>query len=185
LGRASQPIPLYPPLESAIPVAEHRFSVFRHADSLFRRAHFLAFRRANCHLFYGGNLIAVGLVLYAIWAYATRGRRLVDKDLPREALHRASQRILIAPCVFVVAIALGLFNTKASLILYAATASYYFFSQPHRSALEKESRRRVTVQIGVTRLHQGPFASPTRPNSVCYNAQVRWMTSKRARGEQQ
>jgi len=77
--------------------------------------------------FYGGNLIAVGLVLYAVWAYATRGRRLVDKDLPREAVHRASRRILIAPCVFVVAIALGFFNTKASLILYAATASYYFF----------------------------------------------------------
>jgi hypothetical protein len=51
----------------------------------------------------------------------------VDKDLPREAVHRASQRILIAPCVFVVAIALGFFNTKASLILYAATASYYLF----------------------------------------------------------
>lgn len=77
--------------------------------------------------FYGGNLIAVGLVLYAIWAYATRGRRLVDKDLAREAVVRASRRILIAPCAFAVAIALGFFNTKASLILYAATTGYYFF----------------------------------------------------------
>lgn len=77
--------------------------------------------------FYGGNLIAVGLLLDAIWAYATRGRRLVDKDLAREAVRRASRRILIAPCAFAVAIALGFFNTKASLILYAVTTIYYFF----------------------------------------------------------
>jgi uncharacterized membrane protein len=77
--------------------------------------------------FYGGNLIAVGLVLYAIWVYATSNGRLVDKNLPPEAVRRASRRILISPCVFAVAVAIGFFNTKASLILYAATASYYFF----------------------------------------------------------
>lgn len=77
--------------------------------------------------FYGCNLIAVGLLLYSIWLYATRNRRLVDHDLSHEAVRQASQRILIAPCAFAVAIALGLFSTRASLALYALTALYYFF----------------------------------------------------------
>ena len=91
--------------------------------------------------FYGGNLIAVGLMLYAMWAYATRGRRLVDQDLPAEAVHRAARRILIAPCVFAGAIVLGFFNTRASLILYAAVELYYFF--PSRIDLHWKETRRI------------------------------------------
>lgn len=89
--------------------------------------------------FYGLNLIGVGLLLFSIWSYATGKGRLVHDDIDPEAIRRASERILIAPCVFAVAILLGLWNTKASLILYAATALYYFF--PSRIDIHWSARR--------------------------------------------
>lgn len=76
--------------------------------------------------FYGANLIATGLFLFAVWKYATNGRRLVDADLSSEVVRKASQRILIAPVAFVLAIILGFVNTRASLALYAAVTIYYF-----------------------------------------------------------
>ncbi|HKV27287.1 MAG TPA: TMEM175 family protein [Candidatus Acidoferrales bacterium] len=76
--------------------------------------------------FYGANLIATGIFLYAIWKYATGHRRLVDSDLSDLVVRKASRRIIIAPCAFVLAIALGFINTQASLALYAAVTVYYF-----------------------------------------------------------
>ncbi|MGH9710745.1 MAG: TMEM175 family protein [Candidatus Acidiferrales bacterium] len=75
--------------------------------------------------FYGANLIAVGMALYAVWAYATWRTRLVDADISSALVRGASRRILVAPMSFIAAIALGFIDTRASLLIYAVVALYY------------------------------------------------------------
>ncbi len=72
---------------------------------------------------YGGNLVVVGLVLYLHWWYAT-SHRLAD-DVPPEAARSAARRILLAPFLYVVAVGLSLWTTRASLTLYVLVPLLY------------------------------------------------------------
>jgi uncharacterized membrane protein len=74
---------------------------------------------------YGGNLIAVGLILSAHWAYATHRGRLVDPDLDGHLVRAAHRRILIGPAVFALAIGAGYFSAALSLLLYALAPLVY------------------------------------------------------------
>jgi uncharacterized membrane protein len=74
---------------------------------------------------YGLNLIAVGLTLALQWWYATTETRHVDPDIHPALVRRAMRRTLMAPLVYVVAIALSLVRTELSLILYALVPLLY------------------------------------------------------------
>lgn len=74
---------------------------------------------------YGLNLIAVGLTLALQWWYATTETRHVDPDIHPNLVRRAMRRTLMAPLVYVVAIALSLVRTELSLILYALVPLLY------------------------------------------------------------
>jgi uncharacterized membrane protein len=74
---------------------------------------------------YGCNLIAAGLALLLHWWYATSGRRLVDHDLDEAFVRVVNTRILVAPCIYLGAIALSFISTRASLVVCALVLLYY------------------------------------------------------------
>lgn len=67
---------------------------------------------------YGANLILVSLSHYAMWWYATRGRKLVDEALPPEIVNLGARLSLLPPVIYGIAIALSFFSTGLSIALY-------------------------------------------------------------------
>ncbi len=74
---------------------------------------------------YGGNLVLVGAVLYLNWWYATAAHRLVDPDIDPRLVRMAARRILIAPVVYLMAIAASVVNTRLSIVLYVLVPVIY------------------------------------------------------------
>lgn len=81
---------------------------------------------------YGGNLILIGLSLYLIWTYATRGHRLVDKDLASMVIRFGTLRCLLAPAGYVVAIAASFIDPAISLIVFVIVPVLYILPGLHR-----------------------------------------------------
>lgn len=76
---------------------------------------------------YGLVLIAIGLVLYLHWWYATHHQRLVDPDINRQLVTQAKKRILLGPASCVLSIGLSFFSLLLSLILFALILIVYLF----------------------------------------------------------
>lgn len=74
---------------------------------------------------YGLNLILIGVSLYFHWRYATHHRQLVDEDIPQAVVRLGTQRCLLAPAGYLVAVAVGLVSPLVSLILYATVPLLY------------------------------------------------------------
>jgi uncharacterized membrane protein len=76
-------------------------------------------------VFYGLNLALIGVALYLHWLYATHDSRLVADDLTPLVRRFGAQRCLLAPAIYVVAIAVGLVNPTISLLVYALVPIFY------------------------------------------------------------
>ncbi len=74
---------------------------------------------------YAVTLVLAGIFLYAHWAYATKGRRLVSQDLGADAIRAAKLRIASGLAVYAVAGAASFFSTKISLVLFAVMPIIY------------------------------------------------------------
>ena len=74
---------------------------------------------------YGGNLIAIGLTLTLHWWYATAEARHVDPDIHPHLIRGAMKRTLMAPFIYLLAIALSFVRAELSLILYALVPILY------------------------------------------------------------
>ena len=69
-------------------------------------------------IIYGCNIIALGVMLYLQWWYATSKHRLVGRDLEKELVRRGKSRILRGPVLYTCAVLIAFFNPTISLILY-------------------------------------------------------------------
>jgi TMEM175 potassium channel family protein len=67
---------------------------------------------------YSLNLLLVGLVNAIQWAYVTHGRRLVAPDLSAEVVRITMARILLAPSVAVICIAISFFSVSVAVNFY-------------------------------------------------------------------
>jgi len=76
---------------------------------------------------YGLNLVAIGLILYGHWSYATSRHRLADSDLDPRIIRFASRRILIGPVVFALASLVGFVSTRTSLVILLLAPLVYLF----------------------------------------------------------
>jgi uncharacterized membrane protein len=76
-------------------------------------------------IIYAGTLVLTGLVLQALWWYATSGCRLVDRDIDPRLVQRASRRNLTAPLLYLLAIGISLISVPASLVLFLLVPLYY------------------------------------------------------------
>ena len=72
-------------------------------------------------IFYGCHLMAIWLCLLLHWYYATSGLRLVDKDMDVNIVNAATRRILVAPVIYLLAIAISFLDTGISIALYAVS----------------------------------------------------------------
>ena len=76
---------------------------------------------------YGVNLVAIGLILYGHWLYATSRHRLVESDLDPRVIRFASRRILIGPVMFALASIISFVSARASLIILTLVPLVYLF----------------------------------------------------------
>ena len=71
--------------------------------------------------------MAIGLILYGHWLYATSRHRLVDHDLDPHVIRFASRRILIGPVMFALASIISFVSARASLIILTLVPLVYLF----------------------------------------------------------
>ena len=64
------------------------------------------------------NMLLAGTLYYLHWSYATKGHRLVEKDLDPRVITAYKQSSLVIPLVSVVAIALSLFHPRWGTSLF-------------------------------------------------------------------
>lgn len=76
------------------------------------------FRVRTSVMVYGANMLAVGLVMVVIWAYATRGRRLVDSHLTEELVQLQMFRLGRGPLMSLLALVLAIWSSWASLSVF-------------------------------------------------------------------
>jgi hypothetical protein len=88
---------------------------------------------------YGFNLIAIGVTLAVHWWYATVETRHVDADIHPGVVRGGLLRTLMAPSVYVVAIAVSFVRPEVSLFLYSLVPILYIL--PGRVDVHWGSRR--------------------------------------------
>jgi len=74
---------------------------------------------------YSLNLIVIGMALYWHWAYAVKHTRLVDDNIPRGIIRYGKQRSLLAPCCYVIAIAMSFITPYLSLAVFILVPILY------------------------------------------------------------
>lgn len=79
---------------------------------------------------YAANLVVAGLVLGAIWRYATTGRRLVAADLSDDMVAFVQRRVLLAPALYAVSIVVALFSPLAARLIFVLVALLYIVPNP-------------------------------------------------------
>jgi uncharacterized membrane protein len=76
---------------------------------------------------YGANFFGGGLSLLFLWIYATRGRRLVDPDLPAARVKLGAQRIVLGMGIIAAGMGAAFLDTRLSLALFALVPLYFMF----------------------------------------------------------
>jgi uncharacterized membrane protein len=74
---------------------------------------------------YGITLILIGGALHLHWWYATKNYRLIPPTTPPEVIRSARKRILVAPAVCAIAIAVAFVSPITSIVLYALLPPFY------------------------------------------------------------
>lgn len=82
-------------------------------------------REGVASLVYGGTLLLAGTALGAMWAYATRGRRLTDRDLADEVVRGFRSRVATGWVVYGVATAAALASPLAAIPLFVLMPLVY------------------------------------------------------------
>jgi uncharacterized membrane protein len=103
--------------------------------------------------FYALSLMVPGLLIIALWEYATHQHRLVEKDLAADIIRHRLERYAIAPVVFLIAIGLSYLNPHiagVSLLLVVV------------GVLVHEIWHRLRVARGTNAAGHLPMADDTR-----------------------
>jgi uncharacterized membrane protein len=73
------------------------------------------------------NLLAIGLLLFLVWNYATTDRRFVERDLDERVVRAYGRRTLLVPAVSAVGIILALLGFGGTTLVYAAIPFFVAF----------------------------------------------------------
>lgn len=90
---------------------------------------------------YGANLVLIGVMLFWLWAHATGGCRLVDRNLPAGVIRYAKWRSLLAPACYLAAMLAAVVSPALSLAVFTLTPLLYILPGLHRywlKLIEKE-----------------------------------------------
>jgi len=72
----------------------------------------------TAEIFFASNLLVLGLLFMANWAYATHNHRLVSPDLDKEMIIRGLRRNMVMPVISAIVIVLAFFIPQWCLWLY-------------------------------------------------------------------
>lgn len=90
---------------------------------------------------YGLTLIATGVSLRLLWAYASTRRRLVAHDLPDELIRAINRRMLMGPVAYAIAILISIFSATLTLWLYAVVPVAYIVPQSFDRLFARHARK--------------------------------------------
>lgn len=74
---------------------------------------------------FGLNLNFTAMMLYWMWGYAAKGRRLIDSNLDLTIVDLAKRRILSGILLYLIVMALSFYSTRLSMILYFIIPLFY------------------------------------------------------------
>lgn len=78
-------------------------------------------------VFFAGNIMALGLLFLANWAYATHNHQMVDSSMDRKTIIRGFEQNAIIPIISIIVIILSFFAPTWSLWVYIVTPSVMIF----------------------------------------------------------
>jgi uncharacterized membrane protein len=79
-------------------------------------------------IIYGINISVVGFWEYVRWWYATKDHHLGDSDLDPTFITIMSRRFLLAPIIYLIAVAISFVSIQVSLVLFIGTPLYFLIS---------------------------------------------------------
>ena len=82
--------------------------------------------------FYGGILTLIGLLVTAMWYYASRNRHRLVSSITKEQARRVGQRYLVGPGGYAVATILAILSHWAAIALFVFLNAYFLW--PRRTS---------------------------------------------------
>jgi uncharacterized membrane protein len=79
---------------------------------------------------YAANLVFTGIALELMWWYASTDRRLVDPNIDPGLVSYVHRRVLIAPVLYTLAIAVSFASQYAAMAIIIAVPVLYIFPNP-------------------------------------------------------
>lgn len=93
---------------------------------------------------YAGTLVLAGLSLDLIWWYSTYKHRLVSPTMSADLIGFVHRRVLLAPALYLVAIAVSFVSIPAAKVLFLIVAIVYIVPNP----LDHHHHRQVRGTAG-------------------------------------
>lgn len=94
-------------------------------------------------MFYGADVFLVGLMQFALWVYAVRGRRLIPAEAEPGPLRAGTRRLALMPLSSLAGVFLALLSPPLSLAVFVLTPLVYIVTgKPHGVAGGKLPRPR-------------------------------------------
>jgi len=79
---------------------------------------------------YCSILILTGLSAVAMWSYASRDHRLLDENLKPDVIALTYRRILVAPAIYLIALAVSVASLTAAKLLLVVAVLLYIVPNP-------------------------------------------------------
>lgn len=95
---------------------------------------------------YAAVLVATGLSLDLCWLYATTNRRLVDEKMEQRFVVFVHRRVLIAPVLYAVAIAVSFISVPLAKVVFLIVAVAYIFPNPLDRHHHEQVHRRINAE---------------------------------------
>jgi uncharacterized membrane protein len=90
-------------------------------------------------LLYGGNIVACMVLRLILWNYATKGYRLVDKDIPPAVIKRSKIMLPTGIVVFIIGMGVSFVSTVISVCLFAAIIVFFSIRSTYYNRIRLES----------------------------------------------
>lgn len=87
-------------------------------------------------LFFELNMFFAGMIFYWQWAYASKKRRLIDKNTHDDIIAGFKFDNLVVPVISLIAIAISVFNTRIGTLVYILIPLFFLLSKKAVDKLE-------------------------------------------------
>ena len=86
---------------------------------------------------YNGLFVAIAIFFNALWIYASRGSRLLDRDADMDAARRITQQYWFGPVLYLLAFFLATVSVPLSLLVDLLLAAFFALPGPQLTKVRK------------------------------------------------